>query len=129
MSVGALGEVVFVVSREETRTLSQFYRSRRAEYAEHQILDQKPHLQFTGVGLFRVSFRIKLTAGLCDPKEEAETLWKMQEAGKAYRLLLGIENMGRFAIEDMEEARKWVDPLGRPLVSEFSLSLKEYANG
>ena len=129
MSVGALGTVVFVVSREETRTLSQFTRSRRAEYVEHQIMDQKPHLQYTGVGLFKVNFKIKLTAGLCNPKEEAETLWAMQEAGEAYRLLLGIENMGRFAIVDLEESRKWTDYMGRPLVMEMSLSLTEYPNG
>ncbi len=128
--IGTLGQVVFEVSADKVRTTSDFKRKRAANYAEHAVLDRKPILQYVGPALDEISFRIRLDAAQgINPSRELISLEKILLAGDELMLIIGGQPLGKFVLEELNEAWTRQDGQGRLMVAEVDLKLKEYADG
>lgn len=124
--VGSLGDVAFEVSSERIVTWNNCVRDTKANFAVHEVVDNKAHLQFLGLGLEEFSLAITLDASWCSPELEMKKLDAMQQTGQAHRLILGGRIFGRFVLEDKTENRTRTDDLGRTMVAHVQLKLKEY---
>lgn len=128
--VGSLGEVVFGVSDSFIRTISDYSRKTSVRTATHDIIGQKPLTEFIGPSCDSISFTIKLSAfrGV-NPKEEAQKLRDMAEAGKAVTFVMGGSpvTQNKWLIESVDEDANFYDRSGNIISSDVKLSMREYA--
>lgn len=128
--VGSLGEVVFSVSDSFIRTISDYSRKTSVRTATHDIIGQKPLTEFIGPSCDSISFTIKLSAfrGV-NPKEEAQKLRDMAEAGKAVTFVMGGSpvTQNKWLIESVDEDANFYDRSGNIISSDVKLSMREYA--
>lgn len=127
--IGTFGPVTFVASADILRTLNGFTRKREGRYAVHDVANGKPRLEFTGPGLYEVSFSMRFDAafGLV-PKSELDALAKIRDEGRAEYMIIGRHPIGRFVITGLDEAWTRIDGAGRLLVATVNVSLKEYVS-
>lgn len=129
MPLGALGDIVFQVSSREVITFSGMKRTTKARYASHEINGQKPLLEYLGPDGEEISFTMKFSPSWgVDPTEQAEKLRELCEKGEAMYLIIGNQTVGanQWIIESVGESLVSVDNMGRVIVSEVDVTLKEY---
>lgn len=127
--IGALGSVVFIASADTIRTLQDFTRSTAGRWATHEVIGQKPLLQFVGPGLDTVTFtmRFDVAHGL-NPRKEMDALIELERNGEAVSLTLGGKGIGTglWVITSQEQTYNVIDNKGNVLVGTASISLQEY---
>lgn len=129
MPLGSLGDIVFEVSSREVVTFDGLKRNTKARYGNHEIIGQKPLLEYLGPDGEEISFSMKFsTSWGVDPTEQANKLRELCEKGEAMYLIIGNQTIGAnmWVIESVSEAMTTVDNMGRVIVSEVDVSLKEY---
>ena len=124
--LGSIGDVTFETSNMMIRTFQQFTSSRSAKYTDHDVINQKPVSEFTGLELDEKEFEITLDGSLgLDPQEEVTKLREMQESGEPYRVILFGEICGDYTIRSIEEEYRHT-LCNRPLIIKLTLTIKEY---
>lgn len=126
-NIGSFGQVGFEVSPREIFTLGELRRRRDAGYAEHKVVNGKPRLQFTGVGLWEITIRITLSRNWTDPEKRIEQLSDVQASGEHHPLAVGGRNFGRFVIVSYSESAKRFGRSGEIESAEIDLTLREYS--
>lgn len=129
MPLGALGEIVFQVSSREVITFSGMKRTTKARYSSHEINGQKPLLEYLGPDGEEISFTMKFsTSWGVEPTAQAEKLRELCEKGEAMYLIIGNQTVGAnpWIIESVGESLVHVDNMGRVIVSEVDVTIKEY---
>lgn len=127
-SLGSLGELPFVCSMEKVRTFSDLSRELSVRWAKHDLIGQKPVLEFIGEDLNAVSLKMRFDVSLgIAPKDGLDRLKRMMD-NKLYKtLIIGGENLGRYVIESISEERKYHAGDGLCLVAEATVNLTEWA--
>lgn len=100
-----------------------------ASYAEHALLDGKPRLQKTGVGLTERSIKIMLHNSFCVPQDELNKLKDSRDQGEILPLIWGnglVE--GDFVITDLSASKEDVAPNGTVICYSVSINLKEFVS-
>lgn len=126
--IGSLGELPFVCSSKKVLTFNNLQRENKIRWAQHDVLGEKPILEFVGYDLATISLSIRfdLSLGMV-PKDGLDRLKRMLENKQYKTLIVGGEYIGRFVIESISETRKHHDNYGNCLVAEATLNLKEWA--
>ena len=125
--IGSFGDVEFVVSAQLVRTFRDYARTTKSRFAQHNLLLQKPKLEFLGEDLTEITFKIQLLKSLgVDVEYEADKLRWMCQKGADFPLVIGAEVIGRFVVEKVQETAQVVDGNGNMIVEEMELTLKEY---
>jgi len=132
--VGLVGRVIFMscsfsVMKQRfspVRTFDGLTRKVEPNYAEHQVISQKPISEFVGNTLVPFTMHITLHSGLgVEPLVEYKCLKRMAESGRPQIVFLHGRYEGKFTIRSVEaEELEWYH--GRPAVMEITLTLKEY---
>ena len=126
--IGSFGETTFKVSSFEVRTFRDMVRTTKSRFAKHDLLLQKPQLEFLGQDLVEITFKIQLLKSLgIDVAYEADKLRWYCEKGGDYALVIGSEVIGRFVVEQVKETLQIVSGNGEIIVEEMELTLREYA--
>lgn len=129
--LGSFGEIVFEVSNRRVLTYKDYKRQTKARYASHEIIGQKPILEFLGPDgeeiTFTMQFRIDLGV---TPAEEADKVREMCEKGKAEYLILGNSVIGanQWIITDVGDSADTWDNMGRIIKTQIDVTLKEYVS-
>lgn len=127
--IGTFGDIVFETSRDKILTFSDFVRKRSATFAEHLVVDAKPRLQFTGLGLDDISFAVRLDASLgIHPEDHLARFRDVQAAGASCHLIIGGKVLGRFYLVSLTESRSHIDRQGQPWRVDLTLTLREDAS-
>lgn len=125
--IGTYGTITFEASADKIRTWDQFGRKGKARFAQHDVLDKKPRLQFTGLDLEEIGLSIRLDIALgVNPLAEINSLREMRDNGEEQSLMINGRPLGKFVLEDISEDWSQTDSAGRLLAAEVSLKLKEY---
>lgn len=128
MNLGSLGELPFTCSYDKVRTFSDLTRELSARWTEHEVIGQKPLLEYIGPGLMTASLKMRFDVSLgIAPEEGLDRLKRMMENKQYKTLIIGGETLGRFVIESISEERKFHAGDGLCLVAEATVSMKEWA--
>ena len=124
--IGVFGDVPFICSEGMVLTFSKLTRDRQARWAKHEVIGQKPVLEWVGEDLNTISMTIRLDTNLgVPPLAGFLALEKMQASKEPHFLLIGGEPLGRYVINSVSENRKFHTGLGVCQVAEVTLSLTE----
>ena len=124
--IGTLGDAVFQASTDKVYTFQGLGRSAPGRYQQHDVVGQKPVLEFIGPGLEQISFDMRFDVGLgINPIAEIDKLRAARDAATIMPLTIGGSFLGDWIIEDVKDSWDRVDNRGTLLVASVSVSLKE----
>lgn len=127
--IGFLGDVMFSVSDEMVRTISNWKWSGSARYSVHQRHAQNALTEFTGLDADQIAFDIILSTRLgLNPMEEIWRLWRYERGGTTLPLTVGKHAYGRYrwTIVSHDTDIKATDANGNITEAIVSLKLQEY---
>lgn len=127
--IGALGDVVFVVSDDTIRTFDNFERNTESRWATHDIHLAKPKSEYLGPGLDTISFSMRFDVAYgINPRKEMDALVELARSGKAVPLVIGGKGLGvnLWKIKSLKQRWIHVDNRGNVLVGEVEVELEEY---
>lgn len=125
MIVGSFGDVVFSVSSFLVRTLDDISISYKSRIAKHEIIGNKPKLEYQGEDLTEISFKMRFDRSFgVDPENELRKL--EDQKGMACIFFLGDKYYGDFLITSIGNDIQRTLKDGSTLVAEVSVSLQEY---
>lgn len=124
--IGTLGSMVFQTSSEKVLTFRDLSRGGSPRYEEHEVINNKPVLEFVAPGLDTFSFNIRLDIlhGVI-PDKEIDKMRQAMEGGQILPFVVGGKYLGDWVITSMTENMRYFDNKGGLLVAEVSISLKE----
>lgn len=131
-SLGGFGEIVFTVNPFQMMTFNNAEHTSSVEYAEHQIIGNKPKLEQTYLNADEVSVDIKLSSLLgINPKKQLKTFDEYMHDGDVYDLILGngmqeSNVLGEFVIVSLSRKYKEVNFLGDVTEIDLTVHFKEY---
>jgi phage protein U len=113
---------------DKVRTFTGLERGLSVRWAKHDLIGQKPVLEFVGGELNSVSFKMRFDISLgIAPKDGMDRLRRIMEDKLYKTLIIGGENLGRYVIESITEERRYHAGDGLCLVAEATVSLTEWA--
>lgn len=120
-----LGDVGF--ARMTSPTANEL--EKKADFAEHQVAEGKPLLQYMGPGLDSFSLSFMFHVEFCTPQECWDDLVGLLNKHEAFPLSMGNgQLLGRFVITSLTRTTTITTDDGRLLGIEVRASLKEYAD-
>mgnify|MGYP003298775927 CR=1 FL=1 len=126
--IGVLGNLPFVCSHGMVMTFSKLTRERKVRGAKHELIGQKPALEWVGEDLNTASLTIRLDSNLgMPPILGLKLLEKMQTSKAPHILLIGGEMLGRYVIDSIREERKFHSGAGVCMIAEVTLDLTEFS--
>ena len=132
MLVGFMAGVPFVVSKNYVRTFDDYNRSGSGRWAKHEIIAQKPVMEFIGPDTEKISFSMLLRSDMgITPNAELNNLRKMRDKGKAFSLVIGGRKIGTnsWVVESIGETVNFWGKLGGILSVKVDITRAEYAGG
>jgi len=129
MAIGALGDVAFEANVFKILTFDNLKRNGSSRWAEHNIIGDKPKLEFLGPSLEEISMDIHLnTIFNVTPATELETLRNYRDTGEILTFILGntVVGSGKFVIQSISESHKAYTKAGKLIKANVTLNLKEY---
>lgn len=127
--IGALGDVVFVVSADTIRTFEDFSRSTASRWAKHEIIGRKPKLEYIGPDTDTISFKMRFDVAYgMNPRKEMDALLELARSGKAVPLVIGGKGLGvnKWVVKSVTQNWVHVDNRGNVLVGVAEVTLEEY---
>ena len=132
MLVGFMAGVPFMVSKAFVRTFDDYNRNSAGRWAKHELLGQKPVLEFVGPDTEKISFSMDLRAdhGIA-PEMELNKLRKLRDNGKAFPLVIGGRLITRnlWVLESIGETVTHWGRSGSILAINVDVTLQEYVGG
>ncbi|WP_298438077.1 phage tail protein [Geobacter sp.] len=103
--------------------------SQAYNFAEHQVIEGKPRLQYIGDALETVSIALKFHVAYCDPAFEYQ---RLREAGAIHRALPFVFGnglyRGRYVIVEITDTVEATAADGTVIAVEAKCSLKEWVD-
>lgn len=143
MIVGYMGDVPFVTSRQVLLTFDDFSRSSEGRWVKHELVGQKPVLEFLGPDTETITMKIMLRKdhGI-NPVKVLNQLRQMRDTGEVFPLVLGsrvignavrallkkspASSAGLWVLRSVgESVTHWAG--GTPYIVEVSVTLEEYS--
>ena len=129
MTVGSLGSIVFSVSANTIKTLSNLKQSGSARYGKHQQHCGNTLLEYVGNDPDSVSFDIRLSArhGV-DVDGEIEKIVNAEQSGEIMKFVIGKKTIGRYkwVITKHTVTYKQTDRGNNLILADVAISLTEY---
>lgn len=128
MLIGAVGPVLFTVTRDEVFTFTNLALKRSIRFAEHKTLDGLSRLQHTGRELDAVSLNVIIASAsptVIALDAAVIALLALAGTGDEYPLVFGIRYWGKWVIESADVSFKEFH-MGKTWRAGIALSLKEY---
>lgn len=127
-ALGVLGLIPFVCSSSAVLTFRNLSVERSDRWATHDVIGNKPKLEYVGPNLLQVSFEIQLNSSLgVTPIASLIALKELMDLHEPQRLLIGPDYFGKFVIESMSESRKHHNGFGICISADVTLNLREAA--
>ena len=95
MIVGYMGSIPFVTSRHYLQTFDDYQRNSEGRWEKHDIIGQKPVLEFLGPDTEKISMKISLRRDHgVNIEGVLNQLRTMRDTGEAFPLVLGSKVVG-----------------------------------
>lgn len=130
MYVGSFGDIPFIVARGYVRTFKDYGRESSGRWAKHDLIGEKPVLEFLGPDVEKISFKMQFRAdhGM-NPENEAARLRAMRDKGETAVLMLAGRPVGDnpWVVESIGETVAFWDAFGNAISLTVDVSLTEYS--
>ncbi|MGH8338342.1 MAG: phage tail protein [Gammaproteobacteria bacterium] len=121
---GTLGEITFEVLTSPVA----FEASFRWTYAEQEVVEARPRLQWLSEGLRTIAFDLRFHASFTNPAAQLESLVELARGHSAQALVLGNgQHLGYFVIVALRVASTQMTAVGDVIAMTVHLELKEWA--
>src|SRR5215831_2287954 len=123
MAWGSLGAIVFeaLVSPEQFRAQNEY------TYAEHQVVEAPPLLQWLANGSQQISLDFSFHVSYCDPNSQMLALRRAAEQHQALALVFGNGGFrGYFVIQSLEETFQQTADDGSYVALIAKIELREW---
>lgn len=130
MLVGYMDDIPFLTSGMLVRTFDEWTRGSEGRWAKHDLMGEKPVLEFLGPDVEEISFKMLFRSDLgVDPRAEIERLRQMRDEGAVFPLVLGNQTVGDhfWVLTSLSAQVTYWNKYGNPLSAEVSVTLREYA--
>ena len=127
--VASFGDLVFEVTENKILTYNDYTRTTEPRYIEHNILQNKPKLEFEGPGADPISFNVLLRAEFgINPEATMAKIREYARKGKRDLFVRGGTpiSVNYWVIKKAVEKHKRIDNYGNILEIEVQLDLQEY---
>ena len=95
MIVGYMGDIPFITSRRYLQTFDDYQRNSEGRWAKHNIIGQKPSLEYLGPDTEKISMKISLRSDHgVNPESVLNQLRQMRDTGEVFPLVLGSKVIG-----------------------------------
>ena len=129
MLVGYMGSIPFITSRRYLMTIDDYERNAEGRWAQHDIVGQKPVLEFLGPNLENITMKISLRRDHgVNPESILSPLRQMRDTGEAFPLVLGSKVIGD-AIMSLIKKRPFGMSTGLWVLQSISEPVKHWAGG
>lgn len=132
MQVGSLGNIVFTVSDDTVKTISNFVWSGSARYSTHQRHLTNALTEFTGIDPDSITVDVVVSAYLgVNPMTEIKRIVEYEQSGTVLPLTVGTQSYGRYrwVISGHKTKIQTYDGRGNVTSATISLTLQEYLKG
>lgn len=129
MLVGFLGDIPFLASASVLRTFDEYARGSTARWHKHDLIGQKPVLEYLGPDVEKISLKMLLRADKgINPAQELDRLRELRDTGEVLPLIIGGRPIGKnfWVIESLDESVKYWTRFGHIFTAEVTVSLQEY---
>lgn len=129
MAIGTYGKRVFATFDRRILTFRDFAYTTTPRFAEHDIISNKPIMEYLGPGLDDITFSITLRADMgINVRTELEEWRKSAAVGSAERLIIGKTRLGSslWCIMGCSEAWGVVTNLGAIISASVDVTMREY---
>lgn len=129
MYVGSLGSIIFLTSSGIINTFRDYSRNSSGRWTKHEIIGEKPVMEFLGPDTEEISFKMLLRRDQgISPKEELKRLRKYRDTGTVLPLIIGGNVVGDnfWVVKSIGETVNYWDSLGGILSVSVDVSLTEY---
>lgn len=130
MLVGFLNTTPFIASSLILRTFDDYKRQGQGRWSKHDLIGQKPVLEYLGSDIEKISFKMLLRADQgISPAKELKRLRQWRDTGAVLPLIIGGKPIGSgfWVIDSLDEGIKYWTKFGHIFTAEVSVSLVEYA--
>lgn len=122
---GQLGKIAFKL----LPSFEEITESQKYNYAEHQVIEGKPKLQYVGDSLEEMNIKISFHSSFCTPETQLATLKTLAESHKAIPFILGSGRyLGRYFIEEISSTHRQSNAFGFLISIETNIKLKKSEN-
>jgi phage protein U/uncharacterized protein YoxC len=98
-------------------------------YAEHQVIEGKPLLQFVGDNLDEANISVRFHRAFCDPEQQFNLLKAEADRHEALPFLFATgKNLGYYVITDIGKTTVATADNGQPICLEARIQLKEHSD-
>ncbi len=119
-----LGDIKF----ELITYFNKFELTKSFNYAQHDVIEGKPKLQFVGDGLDAVAIGLNFHRKFCQPRDEWQRLNDTARTHEALDFIFGNgEYKGKFVVEELVLVYEQTDSQGEVDSLQAELKLKEWA--
>ncbi|HMT03729.1 MAG TPA: phage tail protein [Burkholderiales bacterium] len=127
--IAILQDVIFEVSNLFVNTFDNLNRVAKTRYATHEIIGQKPKLEFIGFELDEITFEMNLTRqlfGFIDPMWQVNKLREYMHNKKVLNFTMGSTVYGQYVIENVTDKATNIDNHGNIYKVLLTVTMKEY---
>lgn len=131
-TIGALGDIPFIVGHRKVQTVSSFQWEEGAEIAEHKIIRGPALTEATGEEAGKIEIGMQLVRELgTDPMELIAQALGYKRSFTPVALVIGDHTFGRYLwlIKNVKIEAKVFGPSGRLDSADVSIALMEYVKG
>ena len=129
MLIGSLGDIFFIVSSVYLKTITDLNISGSAKWNQIDILNGKPKLQFAGVELDSIKFKMSLrTWHSVNPTASAKELMEYMKKGKVLKFIMANRKVGtgKYIIKSLSQSHKHFTAMGTVISMDIDIELQEY---
>jgi len=104
-----------------------FDEAKSYTFAEHQRIENKPRLQYTGESLEELNIRLNFHSGFCNPETEISKLKILANTHQAQPFILGNgKYIGIYIIENISSTLEQSDKQGNTISIQTQIKLREW---
>ena len=104
-----------------------FDEAKSYTFAEHQRIENKPRLQYTGESLEALNIKLNFHSGFCNPETEISKLKTLANTHQPQPFILGNgKYIGTYVIQEISSTLEQSDKQGNIISITLSIKLKEW---